>query len=54
MFEYFAGTVERAPLWAQKTGLEWFFRLSQQPKKVIRIGKPYVWTVKQLIKSKLK
>ena len=52
VFEYFAGTVERAPLWAQKSGLEWFFRLSQQPKKFIRIGKPYVWTVKELLRSK--
>jgi len=52
VFEYFAGTVERAPLWAQKSGLECFFRLSQQPKKFIRIGKPYVWTFKELFKSK--
>lgn len=53
VFEYFANTVDRAPKWAQKIGLEWFFRLAQQPKKITRIGKPYIWTIKQLIRSKL-
>jgi N-acetylglucosaminyldiphosphoundecaprenol N-acetyl-beta-D-mannosaminyltransferase len=52
VFEYFAETVNRAPVWAQKMGLEWFFRLSQQPKKFARIGKPYIWTIKHLIRSK--
>jgi N-acetylglucosaminyldiphosphoundecaprenol N-acetyl-beta-D-mannosaminyltransferase len=53
VFEYFANTVDRAPKWAQKIGLEWFFRLAQQPKKITRIGRPYIWTIKQLIISKL-
>ena len=33
-FEYFAGTVKRVPIFMQKSGLEWFYRLSQQPKKL--------------------
>ena len=29
-----AGKVKRAPLWMQKYGLEWFFRLIQEPKRM--------------------
>ena len=29
-----AGKVKRAPLWIQKYGLEWFFRLIQEPKRM--------------------
>ena len=51
VFEYFAGTVERAPLWAQKSGLEGIYRLLQQPKKIIRIIKPFSWIILQYLKS---
>lgn len=53
VFEYFAGTVERAPLWAQRNGLEWFYRIIQQPQKLNRIIKPFAWISIQLLKSKL-
>jgi len=33
-FEYFAGTVKRAPVWMQKTGLEGVYRIVQQPGRV--------------------
>jgi N-acetylglucosaminyldiphosphoundecaprenol N-acetyl-beta-D-mannosaminyltransferase len=26
--------VKRAPLWMQKSGLEWFFRFAQEPKRI--------------------
>lgn len=33
-FDFHAGTVKRAPLWMQKTGLEWCYRLLQDPKRL--------------------
>ena len=33
-FDVVAGVVKRAPLWMQKAGLEWFYRFSQEPKRM--------------------
>lgn len=33
-FDVVAGKVKRAPLWMQKTGLEWFYRFMQEPKRM--------------------
>lgn len=33
-FDFHAGTVKRAPIWMQKCGLEWFYRLMQDPKRL--------------------
>jgi N-acetylglucosaminyldiphosphoundecaprenol N-acetyl-beta-D-mannosaminyltransferase len=33
-FDVVAGFVKRAPVWMQKTGLEWFFRVIQEPKRM--------------------
>ena len=30
-FDVFAGVTKRAPLWMQKAGIEWFYRLIQEP-----------------------
>jgi N-acetylglucosaminyldiphosphoundecaprenol N-acetyl-beta-D-mannosaminyltransferase len=35
-FDVLAGVIPRAPLWMQKAGLEWFFRLSQEPRRMWR------------------
>lgn len=35
-FDFFAGTKPQAPLWMQKSGLEWFFRLCCEPKRLWR------------------
>ncbi|MCX6131214.1 MAG: WecB/TagA/CpsF family glycosyltransferase [Proteobacteria bacterium] len=35
---FIAGTRRRAPLWMQRSGLEWLFRLSQEP---LRLSKRY-------------
>lgn len=32
VFDFFAGTVERAPIWWQEHGLEWLYRLIKEPK----------------------
>jgi len=33
-FDVVAGKVKRAPVWMQKSGLEWFYRLAQEPKRM--------------------
>ena len=40
-FDYHAGTVKRAPKWMQHSGLEWFYRLASEPK---RLWKRYLTT----------
>ena len=35
-FDYHAGVVRRAPRWMQKNGLEWFYRLCAEPKRLWR------------------
>lgn len=36
-FDYVSGNVVRAPLFMQRIGLEWLYRLFRQPKRIIRI-----------------
>lgn len=36
-FDVMAGTVKRAPLWMQKSGLEWSYRLIRQPSRLLRM-----------------
>jgi len=33
-FDVVAGFVKRAPLWMQKSGLEWFYRVLQEPRRM--------------------
>ncbi len=33
--DFLAGRVKRAPVWMQRTGLEWSFRLAQEPKRLM-------------------
>ncbi|MBV1776599.1 WecB/TagA/CpsF family glycosyltransferase [Burkholderiaceae bacterium DAT-1] len=40
-FDYHAGTIQRAPLWMQRNGLEWFHRLCSEPR---RLWKRYLVT----------
>ncbi len=35
-FDYLAGRLKRAPTWVQKAGLEWTFRLAQEPRRLCR------------------
>jgi N-acetylglucosaminyldiphosphoundecaprenol N-acetyl-beta-D-mannosaminyltransferase len=35
-FDVVAGKVNRAPVWMQKVGLEWFYRLCQEPRRMWR------------------
>jgi len=36
-FDVLAGELKRAPIWMQKIGLEWFYRVLQEPKRLKRI-----------------
>lgn len=55
-FDFHAGTVERAPLWMQRHGLEWLHRLASEPR---RLWKRYLVTntlflvgaLRQLVRS---
>jgi len=40
-FDVIAGKVKRAPVWMQKIGMEWFYRLIQEPR---RMWKRYLFT----------
>jgi exopolysaccharide biosynthesis WecB/TagA/CpsF family protein len=40
-FDVLAGVIKRAPLWMQKRGLEWFYRVVQEPR---RMWKRYLTT----------
>lgn len=40
-FDYYAGNIQRAPEWMQKSNLEWLYRLIQDPK---RLFKRYLYT----------
>ena len=34
VFDFYAGTIKRAPVWWQKHSLEWLFRLIQEPRRM--------------------
>lgn len=36
VFDFYAGTVRRAPLWWQRHGLEWLYRLLREPRRMWR------------------
>jgi N-acetylglucosaminyldiphosphoundecaprenol N-acetyl-beta-D-mannosaminyltransferase len=35
-FGLYAGNARRAPIWMRDVGLEWLFRLGQEPKRLIK------------------
>lgn len=54
-FEIYAGAKKRAPRWMQQIGLEWIFRLSQDPVRLfgryLRTNSQFVYLlIKQLVK----
>lgn len=50
-FDVVAGHVKRAPMWMQKSGLEWFYRVLQEPR---RMWKRYLFGNSQFIYLVLK
>lgn len=54
-FDVAAGAIPRAPLWMQKTGLEWVFRLVQEPRRLAwRYAKTNSKFAVLLIKERIK
>jgi N-acetylglucosaminyldiphosphoundecaprenol N-acetyl-beta-D-mannosaminyltransferase len=49
VFDFYAGTVKRAPKWMIKLGLEWLFRLLMEPRRMWKrylIGNPkFMWVM---------
>ena len=35
-FDFHAGIKPRAPVWMQRTGVEWIFRLASEPRRLAR------------------
>ena len=35
-FDFYAGRVKQAPRWMQRSGLEWFYRLCQEPRRLAK------------------
>lgn len=57
VFPVLAGVHKRAPLWIQNLGLEWLYRLVQEPRRLWKrytyTIPPFIWLcVKQLLSSK--
>jgi len=53
-FDFHTGTARQAPLWMQRSGLEWLFRLIQEPKRLWRrylIDNP--WFLLEVARQKL-
>ena len=48
-FDVISGSIPRAPLWVQKLGMEWFFRMMQEPgrlwKRYLVGNTQFVWRV---------
>jgi N-acetylglucosaminyldiphosphoundecaprenol N-acetyl-beta-D-mannosaminyltransferase len=58
VFDFYAGTIKRAPQWMIKPGLEWLYRLIKEPRRMWRryiIGNPkFLWFIlKEKIKGEL-
>lgn len=58
VFDFYAGTMERAPLWMQQYSLEWLYRLLKEPRRMWRrylIGNPvFLWNImKEKVKKSL-
>lgn len=46
-FDYYAGNINRAPKWMQKSNMEWFYRLIQDPKRLffryMKTNSKFIW-----------
>ena len=55
-FDIVAGKTKRAPLWMQESGMEWFYRILQEPKRMwkryAKTNPKFVWMVLKEIYKK--
>ena len=42
--DFLAGRLRRAPVWMQRTGAEWLFRLAQEPRRLLRRYSHDLWS----------
>lgn len=52
-FDVFSGRVKRAPVWMQRRGLEWLYRLVQDPKKYAKVATLPVFALRVLRNQRL-
>lgn len=52
-FDVFSGRVDRAPLWMQRHGLEWLYRLARNPKKLSKVATLPKFVLRVLRKQRL-
>jgi N-acetylglucosaminyldiphosphoundecaprenol N-acetyl-beta-D-mannosaminyltransferase len=57
-FDIIAGRTKRAPVWMQKSGLEWCYRIYQEPrrmwKRYAKTNPVFVWmVVKEYVRLKV-
>ncbi len=50
-YDYEAGKIKRAPVWIQKIGMEWFWRLCREPKRIKRQLVLPIYLIKVLFKK---
>ena len=50
-FDFLAGTKPQAPLWMQRSGTEWAFRLASEPKRLTR---RYLWGNPRFLQAALR
>lgn len=52
-FDVFSGRVNRAPLWMQRHGLEWLYRLIQNPSKYTKVATLPIFVMRVLTRRRL-
>lgn len=50
-FDYEAGRIRRAPKLIQKFGIEWLWRLTLEPKRIIRMSVLPIYVMKLIFKK---
>jgi len=53
-FDFSAGIIKRAPKWMQKSGLEWLWRLMQEPSRIHRICNATYAFIRLIMQTKIK
>jgi len=59
VFDFYAGTMKRAPVWMIRIGLEWFYRLIKEPRRLWKrylIGNTrfILWLLKEKVRNLIK
>ncbi len=52
--DFLAGEMSRAPMWMQKSGLEWLFRLLQEPRRLFKRYVKDIWVFGWAIRRQVK